>query len=140
MERVNTALRLWAGLVDAFLYPLGAVPGYQLYIGKLLLGQKPEELCEHRLPVPFVSPDHLARVMVDDNRDVLVPFLVAGFIYANPGQVFKTCRGIRVKLASHSADDWPHRVPGYPKKGCDSRLGACHGKPCGKCLEFPREP
>ena len=95
MERVNAAFAFRRKLLDALGNPLRSVARYNLDVCKLLLGKLAVESLQDGFSVPLSCPRHGVRVVVDNNRDVLVPFLVAGFVNANAHKAVKPSCAIR---------------------------------------------
>ena len=80
MELVNATLTIRSEFVDALRDPLCAIASDDLDTLQLLWRQLAVEGFQDGLAVSLGCPDNAVRVVVDDDRDVLVPFLVAGWM------------------------------------------------------------
>ena len=86
MERADAPARVRDVLFDARIDPLGPVATDELNRAALFLGQGLEKEIEDGFAVAIVDPDHFARVVVDDDRHVLVPLAERRLIHTDAHQ------------------------------------------------------
>ena len=98
MKLVNAALTIWSEFIDALRDPLGAIAGNDLDAFQLFWRQLAVEGFQNGLAVSLRCPDNAVRVVVDDDRDVLVPLLVAGLINAYVYKVIEPAGAFRFDL------------------------------------------
>ena len=89
------------------------------------------------LTFALAAPDHLAALVVGDERDVVVLAFPADLIDPNLEQVLQTV-GIELVVAD-AVDDSSDRVPVDPEHPLDRRLVSPRRQPCGQALEIARE-
>jgi hypothetical protein len=96
MELVNTSFAARSKFVHAVRDPLCSIARNDLDAGKLFLGQLPVERFQDRFAMPLSSPYNRVGVVVDNDRDVLVSFLVAGFVNADVYKIIKALGTLRL--------------------------------------------
>ena len=80
VEGIDAAFTVWSELIDTIRDPSCAVSGNDLYAGELLGCQLAIKLLQNFFAVSLGCPDDRIRIVIDDDRDVLVSLPVTGLI------------------------------------------------------------
>ena len=102
VERINTAFAFRGKLVDAVRDPAGSVSGHNLDAGKLFIREAFIKLLKHGFTVPVGDQDNRIGIMIYDNRDVLVAFLIAGLVDADIHQSVQASGPFRFQIVQSS--------------------------------------
>ena len=98
MKGIDTSLAVRSKFVDAVCDPSGSVSGDHLNTGQLFVRKQLIELSEDGFPVALTNPDYGIGIVVDDDRDVLVPLLVAGLVNSNVDKTIKASGTFRLEV------------------------------------------
>lgn len=98
-----------------------------------------EEQVEDLLPVALVHPDDASPVVVDDDRHVLVPALVAGLVHADGTQPVEQARALfDAQLVGDAPADRTDALPIDAHQRRYRASGRVHAQPCRLPLEVAR--
>ena len=86
--------------------------------------------------MPLGCPNYGARVVVDDDGNVLVPFLVAGFVYADIHEAVKPFGAIRFDDVQRAVDASADGLPVNPHIFGNGTLWQGHGEPADREVEI----
>ena len=78
---------------------------------KLFRSQLAVKLLKNLLPMPLGSPNYRICIMVDNDRNVFMPLLVAGFVNADVHEVIKSSGAFRFDVVQSSVNATPDRLP-----------------------------
>lgn len=87
-------------------------------------------------PSSTADPDHGVGIVVDNDCDVLVSFLVAGFIDVDVHEPVKTSGSFRFKVIKGSGDTLSDRFPVNAHVVGESTSGKIFSQPCNGHIEL----
>ena len=90
MEWINAECCTGTVITDSIFDPLSTVTGNQLNAFPLRRCQFLKEALKYFLAESFSCPDYAIGIMVDNDGDVLVIFLVGGFVDSNFDEAVKS--------------------------------------------------
>ena len=129
MERIDIAVTARSKLVHSFCDPLCPVPGDHLDGGELLRSELPVKLYQDALSIPLRCPDNGIGIVVDDDSDILVSFLIAGLVDADIHKVIEPSGTLRFDLVERPADTAPDSLSVDAHVLRDSTAGKVDSKP-----------
>ena len=111
MERIHAPFCIGQIFIDAVGDPPCTVAGDDLDRGSLFFCKELEELLEHGLAVILPGLDYRVGIMIDNNGDVLMAFLIAGLIDADVDQPVKADVDIQFDIVMSPGDAAPNGLP-----------------------------
>ena len=111
VEGIDAAFTVWSELIDTIRDPSCAVSGNDLYAGELLGCQLAVKLLQNFFAVSLGCPDDRIRIVIDDDRDVLVSLPVTGLIDTDVDKVVKASGSLRLDLVQCPVDTTADSLP-----------------------------
>ena len=139
MERVQANGRVRAALGDRPGDPRGVVAGHQLDLFAAVVAEQIQELLDGLAVPASVRPDQPAGVMVDDDREIPLPFANGDLVEPEPRDTCEQVAAVAL-LGHHSLADPSDRPPADPHQLADRLLRRVHCQPGALIFEAAGEP